>query len=1019
MVDGALGTVSRVIKTGSDDEGTLYTAFQPDEEHMTQGEDGVMRADTNKIIQLQKDLSRELSIEGSVLLKNENNALPLAKGSRITMLGMRSYTMFTGAGMGYNVSANQDIQLREVLSDPLGANFKLNPAMLSFYSGIKGFVSTGSGAGPYGRPPYNLTKFPDEPVLSQSQINSFSNYNDAAIVVVGRPSGEGTDFFPGAEGAIHPGSRNALSLTNNEKRIIDLACENFNNVIVLVNTNSTMEIHGLKENPKICAILWIGHPGNYGSLGIADILCGDANPSGGLSDIYASNTMSSPAMANMGSFEYGNSNEITRQLIHGTSGTENGIKNYIIEAEGIYVGYRYYETRYYDWVLNQGNARSEAGKFDSKDSVWNYSDEVTYGFGYGLSYSNFAQTIDSFIVTQSVRSKTAKVAVTVKNIGNIEGKSIIQLYAQAPYTQFDKTNGIEKSAIQLVAFEKTPMLNPGESIQMTLNVDFQDLASYDNKVNKTYILDGGDYYFALGNGAHNALNNILAKQGKTITDGMTESGNSSKVHVYRYNYSANNGVDANTFSVSKSGTKVTNQLEYSDWNDYESNKIKHLSRNDWKETWPISYFNLIAPANLLEHLNGNYIDINKDDDVSEILFDQSSPNELKFGHMKLSDFDDPRWDEIMDQLGLQETVYFAFWGGRTFRDLPAINFLSGHWTENGTCGIGSIRWTRSSNDPWGVSTDDPNAFHNSKVFCSAPVVASTFNSELAYKMGKMYGNNAIFYNLPILWGPGLNIHRHPYNGRNGEYFSEDPILTGQIGMEVVMGAKEKGLICAPKHFAFNDQEFHRGGVAPFMTEQRAREIDLRAFQIPFEANKYTSTGKSNHGMLGTMLSFSKLGGIECTTHYGLLTEILRNEWDFNGYVVTDMNDDIDLAPQAYKAGLTCFDLNPSIGPSDQSIVPSMKPYMDASLFNTDIELLSSIKEAAKRNLWVFSQSNMMNTISSTSYAVELMTWWRALTIGLVAAGATLTVFAAAMYAISIVLNNRKPIIIEKIEKGDV
>jgi len=844
---------------------------------------------------------------------------------------------------------------------------------------------------------------PLEPSIAQIQgvdanyKSSFSSYNDAAIVVVGRPSGESTDYLPGGVAA-GTGATQPLELTTNERDMIKLATDNFTKVIVLVNTTSTMEIDELQENSKIDAIVWVGMCGNYGTLGIADILCGKVNPSGALPDLYAAKNMSSPAMQNMGKFTYSNSELITRGV---TSA------NYVMEAEGIYVGYHYYETRYNDSILGLGNANSTAGAVASTGN-WKYSDEVTYGFGYGLSYSSFTQEfVGNPVINVSAHSITMdyKVKVT-NNATGVKGKSIVQIYGQAPY----KAGGIEKSAIQLLAFDKTEELEPGASQTLTISVDLQNIASYDNTVNNsdgtkgTYILDEGKYYFATGNGAHDALNNILAKQGKT---GMDTNGTAANAFEWNYDYQGSGTVDTTTFSITKNNEPVSNQLNYADWNSFEgASKVTYLSRNNWSGTYPTTYSNLTAPASMLPLLNGNYYEIKTTDDTSAIKFGDTSV-EFTLADMKLSEYNDPRWDALMNKITLVDAMGTVAANGNKFRNLDSVGFPMGSYTENSGNGVAlSLFQTITPDAPWTIATatdkSDPNSEFKLEVLACAPTVAASFDPKLMNEAGQMVGLEALFVGLPILWGPGLNTHRDSYNGRNGDYYSEDAILSGNAAMEFSNGAIGYGLVAAPKHFAFNDQETNRNAIAPFMTEQRAREVELRAFQIAFESTKYDILLKKNVGMLGVMTSFSKIGPVECTSSYGLLTGILQKEWGFTGYAVTDISDDFDLFTAVAYSGATGYDVR--MGYVDtgfdkyQSMADKIVPTPE--LYAKDATMLNAFKTAAHRTLWTFTQSNFMNGYNSSSHTESQMTWWREAYIGGIGVLGILMLGFVAMYILS-------------------
>lgn len=334
---------------------------------------------------------------------------------------------------------------------------------------------------------------------------------------------------------------------------------------------------------------------------------------------------------------------------------------------------------------------------------------------------------------------------------------------------------------------------------------------------------------------------------------MDYNGDSKLARLWKYDY-AGGDVDESTFAVSKAGTPVSNALETADWNYWKKGEVTYLSRSSWDTTWPKTYSNMTASAEMVDRINGNTYQIKKDDDVSDILFNQDG--DMVFAEMKGADYNDPRWEELLNQLDVTEALNFILHGNREYLAMESIGFLTGRYTENGPNGIGgrgfgSISYNNFGEitPDWYIGEDDENAGFGMNIFPSAPVVASTFNPDLAYEQGRLIGNDALFVGLPILWGPGMNTHRSPYNGRNGEYYSEDPIITGIMGMEFAVGALDKGLIAAPKHYAFNDQETNRTGVAPYMEEQRAREVELRAFQLAFEATKYDEERGEDIGIL--------------------------------------------------------------------------------------------------------------------------------------------------------------------------
>ena len=799
--------------------------------------------------------------------------------------------------------------------------------------------------------------------------DSISAYSDLAIVTVGRPSSEAADYYPGESGVDGKGARSPLSLSDDERAIIQFAKENFDKVVVLINSSNTMEIRELEQDNDIDAILWIGLPGNYGMRGVVDILTGETNPSGGLPDLYASDTTSAPAMANYGVYAYKNAAQYLDTMA-------DRADFYLIEAEGIYTGYRYYETRYADSVMGKGNADSTVGTFDSK-GAWNYSDEVIYPFGYGMSYTDFSYTLND--VQVSVEDKTIEADITVTNIGKTAGKTSVQLYGQAPYID----GGVEKSAIQLVDYTKTDVLEPGQSVDVKISTDLSYLTSYDETDSESYILDAGDYYFTVAGDSHKAINNVLSAQGYSESDGMDAAGDATCVKSW--SYTPSDGVDAETFKTTKSGGTVENQLEDADYNYWNEGTVTYLSRSDWSGTWPKTYSDLELTESMLPYLHNDFYEIATGDETGDIAFNKD--NGVTFSNVKGAEYDDPIWDKLLDELDVQEAINYITAGNRIAPAMDSVSFVGGQYTENGPNGFNMALSTYSNDEsPWYVSPEDPNANYLTNDMGCAPLAAATFNKDFCYDYGVLWGNDSLFNGLPFIWAPGLNLHRSAYNGRNGEYYSEDPVLTGTIGLAFAQGGLSKGLIMAPKHFAFNDQESNRNGVAPYMTEQKARELELRSFQIAAEG-----------GTLGFMTSFSRIGATYVGAHVGLLKNILRGEWGFHGYVVSDM-----VNPASYMtwkesviAGTTNFDAT--------EIAEEWKSYItaDTNTFAHDKTMLTAIKDNVHESLYAYSRSNAMNGINSTTHKQELMTWWRALYKGIFTVSVVMMIVGLIGYVMTI------------------
>lgn len=1041
-IDTALGTLSEKFVSENTEDDPLYDKFQPSAEVLN--EDGT--GNSHALIQKAIDLNRQQAAEGAVLLKNNNadgQGLPLAGNSQVTLFGIRSHVSLLGSSFGVKAQGpyisleqaltqnktdfkntiaytlNNNFATGEVTRGATldswsgdefefeGAGFTVNPVMTAVYDKLNETYLHSENETPSAEYDPGEPSAAEIKAVNSDYAASFAEYGDAAIVVISRPSAESKDYLPG--GVVDGlGAEEPLQLTANERDTIEMAKKCSDNVIVLLNSANAVEIGDLKNDPEIDSILWIGFPGCYGMLGVSDILCGRTSPSGALPDIYATYNMSAPAMQNMGNFQYENGADMLTRGAGQTGGTTG---NYLIEAEGIYVGYRYYETRYYDSVFGNGNAGSPVGAYASS-TEWDYDKEVAYGFGYGLSYTDFTQEFEGepeFNVSTDpetgVCDATAVFHVKVTNTGDMAGKSIVQIYGQAPYTE----GGVEKSAVQLLNFGKTDTLKPGESQVVSVEVDLQYIASYDNTYDNgdgtvgTYILDPGTYYFAMGNGAHDALNHMMARQG---ADPESLSGESNSAMAYEHKITED-FISSTAFSVSKTGEKISNQLDYADWNYFQPGEVTYLSRTDWAGTYPKSYTDMtLVNEELINLLNGNYYTIQTDDDTSGITWGKDS--NLMFYEMYGTDFDDVKWQDLLDKMTLEEAQYLATFGGPSIPGVSSIGTVETYMTENAGNGVAvNLNASKDTGAPWSISASDPNGNWHPEVFANAPLVAASFNQDLYKEVGSFIGEEALFTGIPILWGPGLNTHRHAYNGRNGEYYSEDPVLSGSAAMEFAIGALDYGLIAAPKHFAFNDQETNRSGVAPYMLEQRAREVELRAYQIAFEATKY-DTEEVDAGMRGLMISFSKIGPVECTASYELMTEILKEEWGFKGYAVTYIYDDTDIYGAVLASGTTCFDTRGISGFYGATTLENCSTFatqvdgskVSAQLLSGDARLQNAVKDSCHNILYAFSQSSLMNRYNSTTHIEQTMTWWRMAYMAAIAAFGILLLASGALYVVS-------------------
>ena len=921
------------------------------------------------------ELCRQVEAEGLVLLTNQNGALPLPKQAKVSFFAQGA--VYPGYGSTGSSAAQTDGygSLRTAFEKK---GFSVNGALWDWYAQkaarlrlntVDGLVKT-----------YRTNELPWEDVTA-AQGESFANFGDAAIVVLTRDSGEGFDVSTkGSDGL----DGSYLSITKEEEDLLKGLTELkqsgvFKRVIVLLNAAVPMQLDFLyRADIDVDACLWVGNIGMSGAMGIADVLAGSVNPSGRLTDTYTRDNFSSPAMA---SWVLNPNGIFAQPYANATEMNLNSSQQYYgVYVEGIYVGYRYYETRYADIVLGNGGAEAKAGTYANadgtvatEDGTWDYTNEVVYPFGYGLSYTTFEQTLDS--VTIADDKKTATVTVTVKNTGDVAGKSVVEVYASVPYTDYDRQNGVEKAAVQLMDFEKTSTLQPGASQTITMKVDLANLASYDTNGAKTYIVDPGDYYFAIGTDAHDALNNVLAAQGKTVADGMTADGNAAK--TYKWTWTGD--VDKTTFAVGKNGTAITNQLtegDYAmDYNAFEPGTVTYLSRADWNGTFPKTYSGLTANATVSRLLNNDLYTLKTDDDVSDLIFGDTTST-LTINDMKNAPYDDPRWEELVNKVTVAEFLDFSANAFHNIQGIASVN-MPQKAADDGPGGSDSHYLNEGGYQ--GVPYADAADYTSGTRVAPSPVnLAYAWNKELAFENGEIIlGESTLVLDLPIMIGPGMNIHRHAYNARGVEYYSEDPILSGYVGSAVVQGAQSKGTLVNIKHMGFNDQEINRSGVAVFMNEQKARELELRNLQQAFEGNgkpasfegDATKDNTYTSGARGVMTSYNRHGAVAASANVATMVNILQGEWGFHGYNVTDFTGvSLKAAPkESLMAGTTNFC---GFGASVD--------YWNAEALSGDRAMLLAIKNDIHNALYALANSAMLNGVKSTTVVstVEVMTPWR-------------------------------------------
>lgn len=983
-IDKFLGTKSTKLVTENSDGTDLYT-FKSDYTSTTELLHGI------------QDVGERMSEEGSVLLKN-NGALPLTKDEtqKITLLGFSSYYPVQGGDMGSSLVENTGTDADTV--DMVGAfkakGFGLNQTVADMYEALqptfKSEVQSWGGTIEYNHITAPSTtgvfssKEPSQAALDGQNAawKDSMNDNNVMIVTIARSASENGSYNPGTAGVDPTQNLNQtdpLGLSDDERDLIQAAVDakasNGGKVIVLLNNASAMEVQEIQDNDGVDAILQVGLPGGYGFYGVADILSGDVNPSGHLTDTYAVKNANSPAAQNFGDLQWTNANPDIK------------MNDAIVEAENIYIGYKYYETRYFDTVMNQGNASSTVGS--STGSAWNYDDEVTYPFGYGLSYTTFTQTLDDLNVDLENETVTAKVTVT--NTGSVAGKDVVQLYVSLPYTDYDKEHGVEKAAVQLLDYGKTAELAPGASETVTITADMQNMASWDSTADNAagtkgcYILDAGDYYFTIGNGAHEAVQNVLAAEGQDV------GGDADKAKSWNLG-----SQDTTTFATTKNGTAVENQLADMDVNYWLPGTATYLTRADWEGTFPKTYKDLTATDEMIDILDNDIYEINANGDPSTVTF--GADNGLTLADLKgVSDINDERWDMLMDEITLEECMIRTGFGGTSTKVIESI--MSPETIQNdGPNGIYSYplgqyaNTDASTGDPCVVDANDPNLTYKMGTMVNETVIAQTFNKDLAADYGRVIGNYSLWANTTIFWGIGTNLHRLPYNARNHEYYSEDAVLTAGQGTAYAAAAMEYGVIIAPKHLAFNDTEINRTGVSVFMTEQQARENELRGTQGIVE----------NAHVLGVMTAYNRVGITQDNAHTGLTKNILRNEWGFQGLISEDFIQDANyvVLKEAVLNGVT---MSCNTGDNTMAAVSEKYPYWTVEAVSQDTTMMTALKQAMKYQNYALANSNAMDGMASNTKLVSVRTWYDNALTAVQIVFAALTVLAAAMY----VLDERK------------
>lgn len=898
-------------------------------------------------------VTAKVTEEGAVLLKNENNALPLSSGAKVNLYSSSSVNYIHSGGGSSFAKKSEFINLKTGLES---ANIQVNEALWNWYSSNDTYFGDHVSNTSSDKASYAIKDAKWEDITTDAK----NNEAEAAIFVLSRYGTEATDLKYSGGSLTDYSHGNYLELSPTEidvltnlKKLKDEG--KISKIILLLNSVNQVECDYIDDPAYgIDAVLWVGIGGTAGTLGVGRILSGAVSPSGKLTDTYWLSHHYNPVYANFGSYD-------NAGLVLSTA---NGGKSnrYVVYQEGIYNGYRYTETRYEDIILGAANV----GDFD-------YSKVVAYPFGYGLSYTEFEYS--DMTVKENVADDTYTVSVTVKNTGNVKGKESVQIYLQQPYIK----GGIEKASVELVGYAKTNLLEPGASETVTVTVDGRWFASYDAYGAKTYVLDAGDYYLTAAKNAHEAVNNILLHKqnnGVTIDDSkMVGEGNADLV------YKTTKDEDKVTYSTSKvTGNAITNQFDNADLNLYgaanTANSVTYISRNDWNSTVKLGMTEnhvvlnnqvivTVTPEMVQDGKKGSE-KIEKDDVAyptygADNGLTLASLITIVDGIPQLVSFDDPRWDALLDQLSWEDTVMLLSNGLRKTFGIDSVG-KPATIDGNGALGpVGGTNYAYSDNENTATNRfaflyGDPDMDSSPVQYPCAALVAATMNDNLAYELGKLIGEDCLWAGYSGIYGLGCNIHRGSYNGRAFEYYSEDPILSGYITANQVEGVRSEGVYVYMKHAILNEQEKNREGVNTWANEQSIRQIYARPFQIAIEEG----------GAENLMTGFNRIG-VQWTSQHGFINNVFRNEFGMMGFAVSDywQNGYMDLV-----GGILGGCALPDGDTANSAENSALYKYSEG--YGT---LAWAMREEAHRILYVVVNSVAMNGYSASTRFVTITPAW--------------------------------------------
>ena len=757
------------------------------------------------------ELAKDVQSEAVTLLKNDDSNLPLS-GKKVNVFGWGSTNpVYGGTGSG---SMSKQYKTVSLLDGMKQAGLKTNTELSKLYTDYrKDRPEVGMFAQDWTLPEVPAKQYSDK------LVSDAKDFSDEAVVVLTRVGGEGADLPTDmkAKGITYKNNskdyddfqkgESFLQLSKTERDMIDLVTSNFKKVTLVYNGANTFQFDFLNDYPQIQSVVWCPPAGQTGFSALGEVLAGETNPSGKTSDTFLKDLTKSVSYNNFGKFEYTNMADKAAKYKGFTGDDVTAIPGFVNYSEGIYVGYKFYETA-------------------SDEGLINYDDTVAFPFGYGLSYTSFDQKLDS------VKYKGGKVTVTatVTNTGDKAGKDVVEVYYNPPYTD----GGIEKASKNLAGFEKTKELQPGESQKVTVKFDDDDMASYDYKGAKAYVLEKGDYDISIQSDSHHMIDHKAI----TVKDTVTYDS------------------DSNTHNGDK--TVATNQF------DDVVGDVTYLSRADHfanyaKATAAPTNFSMSDEAKAEFTNNSNY-DPKKYDNDSDEMPTTGAKNGLKLSDMYGKDYDDADWDKLLDQL--------------TFDDMDNLIANGGYGTQ-AVKSVGKIQLT---------DADGPASLNNNFTgvgsigFPASTAFACTWNKDLAKQFGEMIGDMAHDMHVAGWYAPAMNIHRNAFSGRTFEYFSEDSLLSGVMASSEISGAKSKGVYSFMKHFALNDQETKRTEMlCTWTNEQAMREIYLKPFEMSVKEG----------GAQAVMSSFNYIGNTYAGADSALLQTVLRGEWGFKGFVLTD------------------------------------------------------------------------------------------------------------------------------------